>query len=129
MTEAAKSVHAQLLWRLAHQFVEDAQRLLDQYAAPQGPMWTNHFRQAAFAIPVNILEGMREAHAFERRLLLEDARNALQESRYYLLLAAEREGEVFAPLLQQTEEMARLLDEFTCPAPGRESQEGWQRLR
>lgn len=121
MAETARSVHARMLWHLAHQFVEDAQRLLDQYAKPQGPMWTSQFRRAAFAIPVNIADGLREVHALGQRHFLDDALGALEESRYYLLLAAETDREVIAPLLQQTEEMARLLDQCTCAASGQDA--------
>lgn len=120
MAEAARSVHARMLWCLAHQFVEDAQRLLDQYSEPHGPLWTSQFRRAAFAIPVNIADGLREVHALDQRHFLEDALGALEESRYYLLLAAETDQDAIAPLLQQTEEMARLLDQYSCAASGQE---------
>jgi four helix bundle protein len=112
--EAAKDFRHLPLWEKAHQFVLSVYNYSDYFPPKEVHGLTPRFRLAAAAIPVSIIQSLREADKGARAKLIDMARSSLEKCRYYLILAKDLGYGDHPELLPQLEELSELLGEYAA---------------
>ena len=118
--EAAKTFQDLPVWQKAHQFVLSVYLYSDYFPQKEVYSLTSQLRRAAGSIPVIIAEGFRPENAGEQARLLGRVESALEECRYYLILAKDLGYGDNQQLIPQLEEVRRLLESAGAQAPGSE---------
>jgi len=110
----AKNFQDLLVWRKAHQLVLPVYTLTAPFPKPETYGLSLQIRRSAVSVPANIAEGFRRRSRVEKARFLNIAESSLEETRYFLILAADlRYGET-ASLLTSLEEVSRLLSAYTA---------------
>lgn len=73
---------------------------------------TSEFRRATVSIAANIAEGFKKKGKADKVRFLNIAQGSLKESRYYLLLAQDLEYCDNSKILEQLEEVSKLLEAY-----------------
>ena len=108
----ARTFQDLVVWQKAHAFVLAVYRLTTQFPKHELYGLTAQFRRAAVSIPANIAEGFRKNSRVDKGRFLNMAQGSLEEARYYLLLAGDLNYTDCNALLEQADEVARLLDAY-----------------
>ena len=109
---AARNFQDLLVWQKAHQFVLGAYRYSASFPKSEIFGLTSQFRRAAVSIAANIAEGFRRAGKPEKVRFLNIAQGSLEECRYYLILARDLEYGDNQKLMEQIEEVSRILQSY-----------------
>jgi four helix bundle protein len=72
----------------------------------------HQFRKAAVSIPANIAEGFRKSGKPDKVRFLNMAQGSLEECRYYLILSRDLNYGENQDLMNQLEEVSRILDAY-----------------
>ena len=112
--EAAKDFRYLPVWEKAHQFVLAVYNYSDYFPPKEVYGLTPRFRLAASAVPVSIIQSLREADKLARVKLMGAARASLEECSYYLILAKDLGYGDHPELLPQLEELSELLGEYAA---------------
>ena len=112
--EAPKDFRYLPVWEKAHQFVLSVYNYSDYFPSKEVYGLTPRFRLSASAIPVSLIQSLREANETERAKLVHAARGSLEECRYYLILAKDLGYGDHPELLPQLEELSELLGEYAA---------------
>ena len=112
--EAAKDFRELPVWQRAHQFVLAVYNYSDYFPPKEVYGLTPLFRRAAAAVPVGVIQSLREEDEPERAKLIDAARGSLDECRYYLILAKDLGYGDHPELLPQLEELSELLGEYAA---------------
>src|SRR3954466_11669193 len=83
----AKSFEDLIVWQKAHQFVLAVYNYSDYFPQKEIYGLTSQFRRAAISIAASIAEGVQKKGATDEARLINIAQGALEECRYYLILA------------------------------------------
>ena len=112
MRQAARHFQDLIVWQKAHKFVLATYKIISTF--PQSEIYglTSQLWRAAVSIPANIVEGFKKAGKADKSRFLNIAQASLEESRYYLLLAQDLEYCDCSDILQQLEEVSKLLDAY-----------------
>ncbi|MHC4119399.1 MAG: four helix bundle protein [Planctomycetota bacterium] len=112
MRQAARSFQDLIVWQKAHQFVLKAYKVTTTF--PQSELYglTSQFRRAAVSIPANIAEGFKKRGKADKARFLNIAQGSLEESRYYILLAGDLGYCDRSEILEQLEEVSKLLEGY-----------------
>ncbi len=100
------------VWKKAHQFVLAVYPFTRQFPGTELQGLTGQLKRAAISIPASIAEGFSQQTVSEQARLLNLAQGALEECRYYLILANDLKYGNSQALSQQLEEVSRLLKAY-----------------
>jgi len=109
----AKSFRDLIVWQKAHQFVLDVYRFSDGFPKKEMYCLTSQFRRAAISIPANIAEGFRRRTKPDKARFMNIAQASLEECRYYLILANDLGYGNCQKLMNQLEEVSKLLQSYS----------------
>ena len=110
----AKTFEDLIVWQKAHQFVLAVYHYSDYFPQKEVYSLTSQLRRAAFSIPASIAEGFKKTAKDERLRLTNLAQGALEECRYYLILAKDLGYGDNQELMPQLEEVSRLLEKHAA---------------
>lgn len=108
----AKRIQDLIIWQKAHQFVLSV--YLYTAAFPRTEIYglTSQFRRAAVSIPANIAEGFKKRTKPDKAKFLNIAQGSCEECRYYLILSNDLNYGDNASLINQHEEVSKLLESY-----------------
>jgi four helix bundle protein len=108
----ARTFEDLIVWRKAHAWVLAIYRFTEAFPAKEIYSLTSQFRRAAVSIPANIAEGFKKTGVADKKRFMNIAQGSLEESRYYLILSRDLGYGDTASLLQNLEEISRLLTAY-----------------
>ena len=112
MRQPARHFQELIVWQKAHQFVLAAHRMTNAFPKSEIYGLTSQLRRAAVSIPANIAEGFTKTGKADKTRFLNIAQASLEESRYYLLLAQDLEYSDCSRIIEQIEEVSKLLGSY-----------------
>ena len=101
-----------IVWQKAHAWVLAVYHFTDSFPAKEVYSLTSQFRRSAISIPANIAEGFKKTGVADKKRFMNIAQGSLEESRYYLILARDLGYGDTTLLLQNLEEISRLLNAY-----------------
>ena len=105
----AKSFQDLIVWQKAHQLVLSLYRFSDDFPQKEIYSLTSQLRRASISIPANIAEGFKKSGDADKARFLNIAQGSLEEVRYYLILAEDLGYGRTADLMNNLDEVGRLL--------------------
>src|SRR5258708_7239718 len=114
----ARTFRDLLVWQKAHRFVLALYAFTAAF--PKQETYRSQMRRAAVSIPANIAEGFAKRSKPDKARYMNVAEGSVEESRYYLILAADLGYGQTDELLAALEEVSRLLNSYarSILAPG-----------
>ncbi|MBI3886639.1 MAG: four helix bundle protein [Opitutae bacterium] len=109
----ARTFEDLIVWQKAHAWVLGVYRFSETFPPRELYALTSQFRRAAVSIPANIAEGFKKSGVADKRRFMNIAQGSLEECRYYLILSRDLGYGDSAQLLEQLEEVSRLLNAYT----------------
>ena len=110
--QPAKRFQDLIVWQKAHQFVLSVYRYTAVFPKTEIYGLTSQFRRAAVSIPANIAEGFKKRTKPDKAKFLNIAQGSSEECRYYLILSNDLDYGDSAALLNQHEEVSKLLESY-----------------
>ncbi len=108
----AKSFQDLIVWQKAHQLVLGVYQYSASFPKHERYGLRNQLRRSAVSIPANIAEGFKKRTRPEKARLLNIAQGSLEETRYYLILSRDLEYGDTNQLVDQLEEVSKLLNAY-----------------
>ncbi len=108
----AKNFEDLLVWQKAHCFVQEIYKLTKEFPKEEMFGLTSQLRRSAISIPANIAEGFKRLGTQDKIRFMNIAQSSLEESRYYLILAKDLGYGETTSLLEQLDEIGRILDAY-----------------
>ncbi|HEY7547270.1 MAG TPA: four helix bundle protein, partial [Blastocatellia bacterium] len=108
----SKTFRDLIVWQKAHQFVLSIYRFSDAFPSREMYGLTAQLRRAAISIPANIAEGFRKKGRSDKARFMNIAQGSVEECRYYLILATDLGYGDSKPLIEQLEEVSKMLDKY-----------------
>ena len=108
----ARTFQDLIVWQKAHQFVLYVYRSTQEFPKEEIFGLTAQFRRAAVSIPANIVEGFKRRGKRDKFRFMNIAQASLEECRYYCLLSRDLEYIKINDLMEQLEEVSKLLDAY-----------------
>lgn len=112
---SAKSFKDLVVWQKAHGLVLAIYRLTESFPKHELFALTSQIRRAAVSVPVNIAEGFRKRGPKDKVRIFNIAEGSLEEVHYYLILTQDLAYGETAHLIEQANEVGRLLESY-CAA-------------
>ena len=109
---AARTFRDLIVWRKAHEFALSVYRLTATFPKQEIYGLSSQMRWAAVSIPANIVEGFRRRGRADKVRLMNVAEGSIEESRYYLILAADLGYGQTTELMSLLEEVSRLVNAY-----------------
>lgn len=109
----ARNFQDLIVWQKAHGFVLGVYKLSGSFLREEIYGLTSQFRRAAVSIPANIAEGFKKKGQHDTARFLNIAHGSLEECRYYLILTHDLGYGDTQQLMQQLEEVSKLLTGYT----------------
>jgi four helix bundle protein len=100
------------VWQKAHRWVLEVYKLTRAFPKEELFVLTAQLRRAAISVPSNICEGFRKRSKADKIHSYNTAQNSLEESRYQLILARDLSYGRCEPVLENLDEVARMLDAY-----------------
>jgi len=110
---AARSFRDLVVWRKAHEFVLAVYGFTAGFPRQETYGLALQMRRAAVSVPANIAEGFRRRGKTDKARYMNIAEASLEESRYYLILAADLGYGNTDQLTASLEEVSRLLNAYS----------------
>ncbi len=111
--EPAKTFQDLVVWQKAHQLVLMTYRFTSRFPDSELYGLSSQLRRAAVSVPANIAEGFKKRGKADKSRFLNIAQGSLEESRYYLILANDLGYGDTSLLMDQLEEVSKLLVSYT----------------
>jgi four helix bundle protein len=108
----AKKFEDLIVWQKAHQLVVKIYKLSKSFPRDEMFGLTSQLRRAAVSVPANIVEGFKRATVPDKLRHYNIAQGSLEEVRYYLILSQDLEYAQTINLMEDLEEVSRLLEAF-----------------
>ena len=108
----AKSFEDLIVWQKAHQFVLSVYQFTEPFPSKELYGLTSQLRRAAVSIPANIAEGFKKHGKPDKARFLNNVQGSLEECRYYLILSADLHYGDGRELIQQLEEISKILESY-----------------
>lgn len=108
----AKDFQELIVWQKAHQFVLLVYKFCKFFPKNELYGLTSQIRRAAISIPANIAEGFKKKTKPEKARYLNIAQAFLEECRYYLILAKDLGYGDTTTMMNQLEEVSKLLESY-----------------
>lgn len=100
------------VWRKAHQLVLAVYRYFDKFPRREIYCLTPQIRRSAISVPANIAEGFKKQSKLDKIRIMNIAQGSLEETRYYLILAADLGYGDSTALLEETDVVGKMLDGY-----------------
>ena len=110
---SAKTFQDLLVWQKAHQFVLDIYGYSAAFPRSEVYGLSAQLRRAAVSIPANIAEGFRRRGKPDKARFMNIAQGSLEECRYYLILAEDLNYGAGGNLVQDLDEVSRMLSVYS----------------
>lgn len=110
--QPARSFEDLVVWQKAHTLVLDVYRESAEFPKRETYGLVSQIRRAAISIPANIAEGFKKRGKPDKARFLNIAQGSLEETRYYLILARDLGYLNPGDLMQQLEEVSRMLEVY-----------------
>jgi len=107
-----KSFRDLFVWQKAHQLVIDIYKYTEQFPSSEKFGLTSQFRRCATSVAANIAEGFAKRSKKDNARFLNIAQGSLQEAKYYVILSEDLEYGQNSDLLNQLDEMGKLLESY-----------------
>jgi four helix bundle protein len=108
----AKDFRELVVWQKAHRFVLAVYRQSQLFPKHELYGLTSQIRRAAVSVAANIAEGFKKRTKPERVRFFNIAQGSLEECRYYLILAEDLDYCNTMHLMEQLEEVSKLLERY-----------------
>ncbi len=112
MRQPARKFQDLTVWQKAHQFVLAVYRITSRFPKTEIYGLTSQLRRSAVSIPANIAEAFKKRGKGDKSRFLNIAQGSLEESRYYLLLTQDLGYCESQQILEQIEEVSKLLEAY-----------------
>jgi four helix bundle protein len=109
---ASKSFEQVIVWQKAHAWVLNVYRFSAAFPRHELFALTSQLRRAAVSVPANFAEGFKKRSRADKLRFYNMAQGSLEECRYYLILARDLDYGDSRPLLEQLQEISRMLDAY-----------------
>ena len=109
---AARNFQDLVVWQKAHQFVLSVYRFSELFPNNELYGLTSQLRRSAVSIPANVAEGFKKKTRPDKARYLNISQGSLEESRYYLILAKDLDYGDNSQLMNQLEEVSKLLEAY-----------------
>jgi four helix bundle protein len=109
----ARSFRDLIVWRKAHQFVLLVYRYTKSFPKEEIYGLSSQFRRSAISIPANIAEGFKKRSKSDKARFMNISQGSIEECRYYLILAADLQYGTNDSLMEQLEEVSKLLEGYS----------------
>ena len=106
------------VWQKSHAWVLDIYRLTGRFPKHELFGLTSQLRRAAVSIPANIAEGFRRQGKSDKVRFYNIAQASLEECRYYLILAHDLDYAQTDELMEQVDEIGRMLEAYVRAIAG-----------
>ncbi|NNE93800.1 MAG: four helix bundle protein [Verrucomicrobiales bacterium] len=113
MSDPAKSFEDLIVWQKAHQFVLSIYGISADFPKAEIYGLTAQIRRAAVSIPSNIAEGFHRRGQGDKLKFFNYSQASLEEVRYQLILARDLNYADTNSLLDQADEVGRLLTSYS----------------
>lgn len=110
--QPARSFEDLVVWQKAHALVLGVYRESAEFPKTETYGLASQIRRAAVSIPANIAEGFKKRGKSDKARFLNIAQGSLEETRYYLILARDLGYLKPGDLMQQLEEVSRMLEVY-----------------
>ncbi|HYP00801.1 MAG TPA: four helix bundle protein [Pyrinomonadaceae bacterium] len=110
----ARSFQDLIVWQKAHAFVLASYSFSKNFPREEIYGLTSQFRRAAVSIPANIAEGFKKRGCNDKARFMNIAQGSLEECRYYLILTNDLGYGDTQQLMQQLEEVSKLLASYVA---------------
>jgi four helix bundle protein len=110
----ARSFQDLIVWQKAHTVVLAVYRISKGFPREEIYGLTSQFRRAAVSIPANIAEGFKKRGCHDKARFMNIAQGSLEECRYYLILTGDLGYGDTQQLMQQLEEVGKLLASYVA---------------
>lgn len=109
----AKTFRDLLVWQKSHQFVLSIYGFTAGFPREELYGLSSQLRRAAVFIPANIAEGFRKRGKADKARFMNMAEGSIEETRYYLILANDLHYGETGTLMNNLEEVSRLLNAYS----------------
>ena len=109
----ARTFRDLLIWQRAHQFVLCVYRETEKFPRDERFGLTSQLRRSAVSVAANIAEGFVKRGVADKLRFLNIAQGSLEESRYYLILAADLGIADLAAAEELVDECSRMIEAFS----------------
>ena len=113
MRVTAKTFRDLEVWQKAHQIVLGAYALSQGFPKSEQYGLTSQFRRSVISIPANIAEGFKKKSRIEKARFMNIAQGSLEETRYYLILIRDLNYGKTNQLMDQIDEISKMLEAYT----------------
>ncbi len=110
--EKSKTFEELIVWQKAHAFVLAVYQCTETFTKHEIYGLTSQFRRAAVSIAANIAEGYKKKDEKNKLNFLNIAHSSLEECRYYIILSKELGYQNEPALIEQIEEVSKLLTAY-----------------
>ena len=111
--QPARKFQDLIVWRKAHEFVVEEYRYVNGFPRSETYGLSIQMKRAAVSIPANIAEGFKRRGKADKARFMNIAASSLEETRYYLVLAADLNYGKTDVLMKSLEEVSTLLDAYS----------------
>ncbi len=101
------------VWKRAHAWVLAVYRLTETWPRHERYGLSGQARRAAYSVPMNFAEGFRRRTSRDKAHYYNNSQTSLDEAEYCLILGRDLGYGDSTPLLDEAEEIARMLDAYT----------------
>lgn len=108
----AKSFQDLIVWQKAHQLVLSIYRYSDNFPKTEVYGLTLQLRRAGVSVAANIAEGFKKSSNADKKRFMNIAQSSLEECRYYLILSKDLGYGDTSTLMDQLEEVSKLLEAY-----------------
>jgi four helix bundle protein len=108
----AKNFQDLLVWQKSHQFVLKIYEMTKAFPAAEQFGLTSQIRRSAVSIPGNVAEGFRRKGKPDKVRFFNISQGSLEETRYYLILARDLGYFNTEILLEEIDEIGRMLEGY-----------------
>jgi four helix bundle protein len=108
----AKTFQDLIVWQKAHHWVLAIYQFSADFPRTELYGLTSQLRRAAVSVPANVAEGFKKKGPADKKRFFNIAQGSLEESRYYLILARDLHYGDSQKLLEQLDEVGRLLNAY-----------------
>ena len=111
--DRARTFRDLIVWRKAHEFALGVYKLTASFPARETYGLSSQMRRAGVSIAANIAEGFRKRGRADKARFMNTSEGSVEESRYYLILAADLGYAKTESLMRLLEEVSRLLNAYS----------------
>jgi four helix bundle protein len=109
----ARTFEDLVVWQKSHAFALRVYELTAAFPRAETFGLTAQLRRAVVSIPANIAEGFKKRGKADKARFLNIAQGSLEEARYYLILGRDLRYVQDKEVVDQLEEVSRLLEAYT----------------